>query len=147
MKTNLRKKLNYKFERFINKGGASIFKSLLIVFLSGFLLIIGIRYFLLLLFPDWQYMQNFWDHIWVTFLQMTDPGNMNQDNLSPTWLKITTVIAGLFGVILLSMLIAFITSALDSFLYNFRKGRGDVIEEEHTVILGWNDRVIDIIRE
>jgi hypothetical protein len=147
MKPTFRQKSRYQFERFINKGGSSIFKSLIVVFIFGFLLIIGLRYLLLAFFPELDYLQSFWDHIWVTFLEMTAPGNMNQDNASPVWLKITAILAGFTGVILLSMLIAFITSWLNSQLHTFRKGRGKVFEEEHTVILGWNERVIDIIRE
>lgn len=147
MKPSPKDKLNYRFERFMSKGGSSIFLSLLVVFLGGFLLIIGIRYLLLWMFPEMDYFGNFRDDIWVTFLQLTDPGNMNQDNLSPTWLKITTVMAGIVGVIILSMLIAFITTALEKMLYEFRKGRGMVLENDHTLILGWNERVVDIIRE
>jgi len=147
MKPTFKQKASYKFERFISKGGSSIFKSLLVVFILGFLFIISLRYILLLFFPELDYLQNFWEHIWVTFLEMTAPGNMNQDNASPTWLKATTILAGFTGVILLSMLIAFITSWLNSLLHTFRKGRGKIFEEEHTVILGWNERVIDIIRE
>lgn len=78
---------------------------------------------------------------------MTAPGNMNQDSASPPWLKITTILAGFTGVVLLSMLIAFITSWLNSQLHTFRKGRGKIFEVGHTIILGWNERVIDIIRE
>jgi hypothetical protein len=63
------------------------------------------------------------------------------------WLKISTILAGIVGVIILSMLIAFITTSLEKVFYNFRKGRGKVIEHEHTLILGWNERVVDIIRE
>jgi hypothetical protein len=90
---------------------------------------------------------SFWDDIWATWLQMTDPGNMNQDNHAPFWLKITTILSGIVGVVILSMLIAFITTTLENVFYNFRKGRGKVIEEDHTLILGWNERVVDIIRE
>ncbi len=147
MKASFKDKLVYRFERFLNKGGSSIFKSLLVVFISAFVFIITLRYVLLLLFPELDYLGSFGDHIWKTFLQMTAPGNMNQDNNAPGWLKLTTILAGFTGVIILSMLIAFITSSLNSFLYNFRKGRGSVIEDNHTVILGWNDRVVDIIRE
>ena len=78
---------------------------------------------------------------------MTSPGNMNQDSASPAAMKILTILAGFAGVVLLSMLIAFITSALNSVLYEFRKGRGQVLEEDHTIILGWNNRVIDILKE
>lgn len=147
MSHRFRDRLNYRLERFMSKGGSSIFKSLLIVFIGGFLFVVGLRYILLLLFPDLDYNHNFIKDIWITFLQMTAPGNMNQDNESPMGLRITTILAGFMGVIILSMLIAFITTSLESMLYNFRKGRGKIIEEDHTLILGWNERVVDIIRE
>lgn len=147
MNPTFREKLNYKLERFMSKGGSSIFLSLLVVFICSFLIIILIRFILIKFFPQLDYFDDFWSDIWITFLQMTDPGNMNQDNTSPTWLKITTVLSGIVGVILLSMLIAFITTALEQMLYDFRKGRGKVIEEGHTLILGWNEKVVDIIRE
>ncbi len=147
MKASFKDKLRYRFEKYLNKGGSSIFVSLFVVFMVLFLLMILIRWVLLLIWPDLSYTDSFLDDIWMTWLQMTDPGNMNQDNISPTWLKITTVMSGVLGVIILSMLIAFITTALEKVFYNFRKGRGKVIEEDFTLILGWNERVVDIIRE
>lgn len=146
-------KLRYRFEQYLSKGGASIFVSLFIVFFVLFLVIIGIRV-LIVYFTGVEvdpnvdeYYHGQEDDVWRTWLQMTDPGNMNQDNTQSTWVKVSTVLAGLVGVIILSMLIAFITTSLEKVLYNFRKGRGKVIEEEHTIILGWNERVVDIIRE
>ncbi|GAA3629231.1 CASTOR/POLLUX-related putative ion channel [Flavivirga jejuensis] len=147
MKNSFRERLSYKAERFLSKGGASIFKSLLILFIVVFVVLTGLRLLLIYLFPSLDYTGNIFKDIWVTFLEMTDPGNMNQDNEAPTYLKIITVLSGLTGVILLSMLIGFITTALDTMLYDFRKGRGKVIENNHTVILGWNERVVDVIRE
>jgi len=147
MKPTLRQRLYYRFERFLSKGGTSIFLSLLAVFTGLFLVILGLRYLILLIWPELSGFPEFADDVWITFLQMTDPGNMYQDTASPTWLKITTILSGIAGVIILSMLIAFITTALEKMLYEFRKGRGKVLESEHTLILGWNDRVVDIIRE
>lgn len=146
---SMKDKLKYRFERYLNKGGSSIFMSLFVVFMVLFILIIVIRYLILYFFPELGHPDHhgFMDDIWATWLQLTDPGNMNQDNASPTWLKITTILSGVVGVIILSMLIAFITTTLENVFYNFRKGRGKVIEEEHTLILGWNERVVDIIRE
>lgn len=145
----LKEKLRYRFQRYLSKGGASIFMSLFVVFMILFILIIAIRFIMLKTNPDLAHPEHgsFWDDIWVTWLQMTDPGNMNQDNHAPTWLKFTTILSGIVGVIILSMLIAFITTTLENVFYQFRKGRGKVIEEDHTLILGWNERVVDIIRE
>lgn len=147
MKNSFSERLNYKAERFLSKGGSSIFKSLLIIFIIVFIFLVGLRLLLINLFPSLDYTGNVFRDIWVTFLEMTDPGNMNQDNEAPTFLKVLTVLSGLTGVILLSMLIGFITTALDTMLYDFRKGRGKVIENNHTIILGWNERVVDVIRE
>lgn len=147
MKNSFSERLNYKAERFLSKGGSSIFKSLLIIFIIVFVFLVGLRLLLINLFPSLDYTGNIFRDIWVTFLEMTDPGNMNQDNEAPTFLKVLTVLSGLTGVILLSMLIGFITTALDTMLYDFRKGRGKVIESNHTIILGWNERVVDVIRE
>lgn len=147
MKVTLKEKIQYKFERYLNKGGSSIFVSLFVIFIALFLLMILIRWSLLFFFPELAYTNGFLDDIWITWLQMTAPGNMNQDSASPTWLKITTILSGLSGVTILSMLIAFITTAIEKVLYTFRKGRGKVIEKDFTLILGWNERVIDIIRE
>ncbi|PLW92771.1 MAG: hypothetical protein C0592_08925 [Marinilabiliales bacterium] len=150
MAHSFRKRTQYRFEQFMAKGGSSIFLSLLITFLVVFGVIILIR-FLILWFtgpvPEYNTVTGFWDHIWYTFLQMTDPGNMYQDSETNGWIRVTTVIAGFAGVILFSALIAFITTSLDNLLYKFRKGRGIILEENHTLILGWNERVVDIIRE
>jgi len=88
MKANFRQRMAYKFERFLNKGGSSIFQSLLIVFLAMFAIIIGIRYLIVLLFPEQPWLNTFGDHIWQTFLQLTAPGSMGRDTDSPTIYKI-----------------------------------------------------------
>ena len=153
MSFSIKDKLRYRFGQYLSRGGASIFVSLFIVFLLLFLIIVGIRLLIVNMTgvdvdPETdQYYNGTEDDVWRTWLQMTDPGNMNQDNTQSIWVKISTVLAGLVGVIILSMLIAFITTSLEKVLYNFRKGRGIVIEDGHTLILGWNERVVDIIRE
>jgi len=152
MKNSLKERLNYKAERFLSKGGTSIFKLLVIFFVVAFLLVIGLRLLLVTFFHDsidpvTQTNRGIFEDIYAIWLQMTDPGNMNQDIYSGPYTKIAAVIAGLVGVILLSALIAFITTALDTMLYDFRKGRGKVVENNHTIILGWNERVVDVIRE
>ncbi len=147
MKHTFQERIAYKAERFLSKGGSSIFKSLLVLFLASFVILVGLRLLIIHLFPTLNYTGNVFKDIWITFLEMTAPGNMNQDNRAPVFLKILTILSGLTGVILLSMLIGFITSTLNTLLYDFRKGRGRVIENGHTVILGWNERVVDVIRE
>lgn len=78
---------------------------------------------------------------------MTDPGNMNQDNDSHTPFKIAAMLAGFLGIVIFSTVIAFITASLENNYYKLRKERNKFLEKNHTLILGWNEKVIDIIKE
>lgn len=149
MATNsLRQILRYKFDNFISSGSSSIFLSLLTVFVALLLLVGGLRLLVYLVYPEGVAQFDGWfKQIYITFLQLTDPGNMAQDIPSSTGYKITAILAGITGVILLSMLIAVITTALDQKLNQLKKGLSKVIEEDHTLILGWNERVVEILRE
>ena len=133
----------------MSKGGSSIFISMTIVFVVLLVFISVVRGLIMLAFPDATVERegNFLMGVYITFLQMTDPGNMNQDVESNDIYKISAIIGGFSGLIMLSMLIAFITTALDQKINQLKKGRSRIIENDHTLILGWNERIIEILRE
>lgn len=85
--------------------------------------------------------------MWITFFQMTDPGNMTIDHKSTYPERAVAVLAGLIGALIFSTLIAFISSQVDTILWNFRKGKSEVIEKKITLVLGWNERIYDFLRE
>ena len=150
--TNVRKtRLRYRFDTFMAKGGGSIFKALTAVFVATFLVIGLLRGALLLLAPEVAMQHDavgFWGNLYITFLEITDPGNMAQDIYSGVGYKVFAVLAGLAGIVMLSALIAFITTAMDQKIYALKRGRSKVIEEDHTLILGWNEqRIAEILRE
>lgn len=140
----------YRFDRFMSRGGSSIFLSLIIVTLAVFLLIGVLRWITYLIYPDGasaETTDTYLGQLYTIWLALTDPGNMNQDKFAHPVYKITAVMAGLAGVVIFSMLIAFITTALDQKIGDLKKGRSKVIESGHTLILGWGDRVPEILRE
>jgi len=144
----LKQKLRYRFDNFMAKGGSSIFIIIIIAFLIGYLCIGLIRTAIIHGGADAGPDGGFFSQIYITFLQMTAPGNMSQDIGSSPWLKVSTIMAGLFGIVLFSALIGFITTSLVAKLEQLRKGRSKVIEDDHSLILGWSDqRVIEILRE
>ena len=144
-------KLRYRFDSFMAKGGGSIFKALTAIFVGTFLLIGLLRGALLLLFPELLLQHEgigFFGNLYITFLEITDPGNMAQDIYSGAGYKVFAVLAGIAGIVMLSALIAFITTALDQKIYELKRGRSKVIEEGHTLILGWNEqRIVEVLRE
>lgn len=140
----------YRFDNFMSRGGSSIFFSLVVVFVALLAVIFLVRLALDVVFPEAasQPGAGFFSHLYVTFLAMTDPGNMAQDMKSSPWFKVTAVMSGIAGIVLLSALIAFITTALDQKLSELKKGHSKVIESGHTLILGWSDRrILEILRE
>jgi len=92
--------LRYKFDNFMAKGSKSIFISLTVVFLAvlGFLSL-------------------------MRGLIMTDPGNMAQDIGSTPLYWLPSVLAGIAGIILSSILIAVITTAILQKLEDLRRGK------------------------
>lgn len=126
------------------KGGASIFLSLLALLIAGFIASAVIRAAVVVATSG--RVQKFWEFLWMIFLQLIDAGNLANENENSVWLKLVGTLTILLGVVIFSMLIAFISAQLEKFIYDFRKGRSAVIENGHSLILGWNERVYDIIR-
>jgi len=152
--TSLKQIFRYRFDNFMAKGGRSIFIMLVAIFLTILCSISLLRgAFLQTVPPDAvpgtysERGEGFLHNMYITFLQLTDPGNMAQDIMSKPLFKVTAVLSGLTGVVMLSSLIAFITTALDQKINELKKGHSKVIESEHTLILGWNERVLEILRE
>lgn len=145
-----RQVLRYRFDSFMAKGGSSIFMSLVLVTIGSLLLIGLLRWVTMWIWPGGVSIEttdSMMGQLYVIWLALTDPGNMNQDKKADPVYKITAIMAGLAGVVIFSMLIAFITTALDQKISQLKKGHSTVIEEDHTLILGWGERVPEIIRE
>ncbi len=144
-KPTLGQKFRYWFENFIAKGGTSVFLSLLVLFIISLIFTTIIRTILLAVNPDYDLISDFFEHFWVVFLELTDPGTLGVE--TDIWFMISGTLTILVGLVIFSMLIAFITTQVENVMHNFRKGKSRVIESGHTLILGWNERVFGIIRE
>ena len=141
--------IQYRFDDFMARGGRSVFISLAVVIvllLTTISVMRGTAYYVM---PpeESQNERHFLRNVYVTFLEMTDPGNMNQDIQSSPSVKVYAILAGIVGLVMLSSLIGFTTTALDQKLSELKKGHSKVIEHGHTLILGWNQRVLEILRE
>ena len=147
-KANLREAIHYSIDNYLAKGSSALFLSLLVTFLSAFFLIGLLRLFILFFTPhEAAADQTIWAQVWRAFLQLTAPGNMNQDNSSSFGYKATAILAGFTGVVIFSTLIATLTTALNNAITNLKQGHSRVLEEGHTLIVGWNQRVTEILRE
>ncbi|HOP30331.1 MAG TPA: hypothetical protein P5120_13920 [Spirochaetota bacterium] len=143
---NLKARLQYRFDNFMSKGGFSVFAALMLLFLGAFILMSVVRVVVNIIAPQEGFTGVF-DQFWREFLQISDAGAIAEDSDGNILNKITGIITVFFGLILFSSLVAFITSQFEAKLAELRKGKSNVAEKNHTLILGFGDRVLEIIRE
>lgn len=128
----------------MSKGGFSVFLALLSAFFAVFALMTAARFIVEKYFPN-GYINNSYDLFWEIFVQLIGLRDTGDDaNFAAKFIGVITIFIGL---VLFSSLIAFITQQFEAKLESLRKGKSPVVEENHTLILGFSDRVIDIIKE
>jgi hypothetical protein len=142
---SLRQRWRYRADNFLARGSGALFVSLLLTFLAAIAVIGGLRLLLSAVAPGAA--SDFAHQLWIVFLQLTDPGNMGEDSETPTLMKTAAIVAGLTGVVIFSALIAFLTTSLDQAIAHLKKGHSQVLETDHSLILGWGPRVVEILRE
>jgi Trk K+ transport system NAD-binding subunit len=91
---------------------------------------------------DWSFGKT----LWMSLLHAMDPGTVTADEGSAFWIfpMFAVTIGGIFVV---AALVGVITTGLDAKLDDLRKGRSQVVEEGHTVLLGWSEQLFTIISE
>jgi voltage-gated potassium channel Kch len=89
---------------------------------------------------------DFAEMVWISMLRTLDPGTMGDDAGSvPFVLAMLTVTLG--GIFIVATLIGVISSGIQSKLDQLRKGRSQVLETNHTVVLGWSPQIYEVIPE
>jgi len=84
--------------------------------------------------------------MWMSLMRTLDAGTMGGD--TGTWAFLFGMFAvTLGGIFVISTLIGILTTGIEAKLESLRKGRSKVIEEGHTVILGWSEQIFSIISE
>jgi voltage-gated potassium channel Kch len=76
-----------------------------------------------------------------------DSGTMGGDPEDNWAFRIVRFLATLTGIFLISILIGTISSGIDGQIDEMKKGKSKVLESNHTLILGWSEKVFSIIQE
>jgi voltage-gated potassium channel Kch len=83
--------------------------------------------------------------LWQSLTRVLDAGTFVGEVGWPT--RLVGLFVTISGVFIAGSLIGLIASAVDQQITELRKGRSNVIESDHTLILGWSSRVPAIISE
>jgi voltage-gated potassium channel Kch len=85
------------------------------------------------------------DAFWQAMLRVVDSGTFAADATWPT--RIVGLFITICGIFLAGSLIGLIASAVDIQIEQLRKGRSTVLENGHTLVLGWSPRLSTILSE
>ena len=83
----------------------------------------------------------------MSLMHALDAGTLAGDETSDIGFVILMTIVTICGIFVTSILIGIISSAFEEKLNSLRKGFSKVIEENHTVIIGFNDSIYTVMTE
>ncbi len=146
MKTTFGQRVRYAIDNFMARGGLAVFSALMFLSLLAFVVMGTVRVLATMFLPD-ESLGETGDILWRVFLQISDAGAVAEDGDASWSGKVVGITTIFFGLIIFSSLVAFITNQFDAKIQALRKGKSAVLENGHTLILGWNERIADILEE
>lgn len=145
MKPTVNQRLRYQFDNWMARGtsamiGMLFMLSFVIIFAGGLVLLLT------------GFMQegstehlSFWEGAWISLMHALDSGAIGAD--AGTGFRAVMMLVTLGGIFIVSALIGVLNNAIENQMERLRKGRSQVLESNHTLILGWSAQIFTIINE
>lgn len=140
-KNNLFQRFRYWLDKRMAKGTGSMIRALLfttifmVLFLAFLLIIFGES-------DECSPLHAIWDSF-ATAINAEIPSSSD----GSLFFIIINAIAAIIGLFFTSILIGIITNGIETKLQNLRNGNAEILEKNHTIILGWNDTTFAILAE
>lgn len=139
-------KLRYRFDNALSRGAGVVI---------GWLALLTLAIFVVAGLAFWAFgldgvngegpVPNPAEGIWQAMLRVVDAGTFAGDSSWP--MRLLSFAVTLAGIFIAGSLIGLIANAVDQRIEGLRKGRSDVLESGHTVVLGWSPRIAAIVSE
>ena len=139
-----RDRLRYRFDATLSRGTIGVIAWLAAITVVV-VLVAGVAVWLLGVRTNGEQQTGFIEGTWLNLMHAIDAGALGGDS-GWTWRLIALVVT-LAGIFVLSILIGIISSGIESRLSELRKGRSLVVEQGHTLILGWSPKLHQILAE
>ena len=140
-------RFRYWLDSFMSKGGTSVFLSLLFLFFVAFVVMGTVRFVVFLIFPD-ETIEDGTFLLWHAFFQIIDSGSLAELDAGSNFPgKLVAIVTIFIGLVLFSSMVAFITQEFENRISTLKKGKSQVLEENHLLIVGFSERVIEIVKE
>ena len=139
-----KQKFQYWFDNYMSRGTIALIGglgvlSLVIIFIAAAIIRIGA------IAMDGESAPSFGEAAWMSLMRTLDAGTMGGDT-GPGF-RIVMLLVTVGGIFIVSTLIGILSNGLEERIENLRKGRSLVLENEHTLILGWTPQIFTVISE
>lgn len=85
------------------------------------------------------------DSLWLSWTYVADSGNhANSEGVGP---RLVSVSISFGGMLIFAMMLGLVSDAISEKLDSLRKGRSEVVEQNHTLILGWSDKLGSLLNQ
>jgi voltage-gated potassium channel Kch len=143
-KVSLSSKLRYWFDQTMAAGTGAligwlgIISLIIVAFFAAIITIAGIT-------QDGGESLSFAEAAWASLMRTMDAGTLGGDN---GWtFRLVMLLVTLAGIFVFSTLIGVLSSGIENKLDELRKGRSNVLEQDHTIIFNWSPSIFDVISE
>lgn len=132
-KVSVNKQLEYRADIFLSvhlyaKPLALLVATLMLIFLGG-----------LALFAVTD--DSLADCLWLSWTYIADSGNhANSEGIGP---RLVSVSISFGGMLIFAMMLGLVSDAISEKFDSLRKGKSEVVEQNHTLILGWSDKLVN----
>ncbi|XVE84412.1 hypothetical protein DITRI_Ditri17bG0010300 [Diplodiscus trichospermus] len=136
-KVSLNKQLEYRIDAFLSvhpyaKPLALLVATLMLIWLGG-LALFGVT-------DD-----SLADCLWLSWTFIADSGNhANSEGMGP---RLVSVSISFGGMLIFAMMLGLVSDAISEKFDSLRKGRSEVVEQNHTLILGWSDKLGSLLNQ
>jgi voltage-gated potassium channel Kch len=139
----LGERLRYKFDNVMSRGTPALI-ALLAVLSTVLVIVFGIVS--VFVADDDVRKEGMGRTLWMSMMRALDPGTVAGDEGNGLFLFVMLLVT-VGGLFIVAALVGVLSTGLDAKLDELRKGRSRVIEQGHTVLLGWSDQIFTMVSE
>ena len=145
MKPTFRQRFQYRFDNLMSRGTPAMVGMLFLLSLTVIALAAAVISVFKITQLDSPDTLSFGEAFWESMMRTLDSGTMGGD--TGLGFRLIMLFVTLGGIFVVSILIGVLSNGIEDGMDTLRKGRSRVLENNHTLILGWSPQVFTILNE
>ena len=145
MKPTFRQKFRYWFDNLMSRGTPAMIFILFVLSLAVVIVAGAVIYATGFRQEGQLERIPFGEAAWESLMRTLDSGTMGGD--TGVGFRIVMLFVTLGGIFIVSALIGVLNNAIEGQIDRLRKGRSQVLETNHTLVLGWSAQVFTVLNE